>query len=109
MELHTDLELHIIKLIWITLIILFLKSRYFRKPLLIKYFRRLLMPLILLVLSSLMAQLDKNLPTMREDLSWIPELGRSPGEGDIYPLQYSGLENSTDSIKSMGSQRVGHD
>ena len=24
----------------------------------------------------------------------IPELGRSPGEGNGYPLQYSGLENS---------------
>ena len=28
------------------------------------------------------------------DLDWIPELGRSPGEGKGYPLQYSGLENS---------------
>ena len=26
----------------------------------------------------------------------IPGLGRSPGEGKVYPLQYSGLENSTD-------------
>ena len=25
----------------------------------------------------------------------IPGLGRSPGEGKGYPLQYSGLENST--------------
>ena len=28
------------------------------------------------------------------DLASIPGLGRSPGEGDSYPLQYSGLENS---------------
>ena len=28
----------------------------------------------------------------------IPGLGRSPGEGIAYPLQYSGLENSTDCI-----------
>ena len=28
----------------------------------------------------------------------IPELGRSPGEGNGYPLQYSGLENSMDCI-----------
>ena len=28
----------------------------------------------------------------------IPELGRSPGEGKGYPLQYSGLENSMDCI-----------
>ena len=34
-----------------------------------------------------------------EDLGLIPGLGRSPGEGKGYPLQYSGLENS----------RVGHD
>ena len=28
----------------------------------------------------------------------IPGVGRSPGEGKGYPLQYSGLENSTDYI-----------
>ena len=28
------------------------------------------------------------------DLGSIPGLGRSPGEGNGYPLQYSGLENS---------------
>ena len=32
------------------------------------------------------------------DLSLILGLGRSPGEGNSYPLQYSGLENSMDSI-----------
>ena len=31
------------------------------------------------------------------DLGSFPELGRSPGEGKGYPLQYSGLENSMDS------------
>ena len=30
------------------------------------------------------------------DLGSIPGLERSPGEGKSYPLQYSGLENSTD-------------
>ena len=34
----------------------------------------------------------------------IPGLGRSPGEGNGYPLQYSGLENSLDCIVS-GSLR----
>ena len=29
-------------------------------------------------------------------LGSIPGLGRSPGEGNSYPLQYSGLENSMD-------------
>ena len=31
-------------------------------------------------------------------LGSIPGLGRSPGEGNGYPLQYSGLENSMDCI-----------
>ena len=30
------------------------------------------------------------------DLGLIPGLGKSPGEGKGYPLQYSGLENSMD-------------
>ena len=32
------------------------------------------------------------------DLGLIPELGRSPGEGNGYPLKYSVLENSMDCI-----------
>ena len=32
------------------------------------------------------------------DLGSIAGLGRSPGEGNSYPLQYSGLENSMDCI-----------
>ena len=36
------------------------------------------------------------------DMGSIPGLGRSPGEGKGYPLQYSGLENSKG---SMGWQR----
>ena len=32
------------------------------------------------------------------DLGLIPELGRSPGEGKGYPLQYSGQENPMDYI-----------
>ena len=32
------------------------------------------------------------------DLGSIPGLGRSPGEGKGYPLQYSGLENSMNCI-----------
>ena len=65
-----------------------------------------------------MAQLGKNLPTRINvyiqglscgsagkesaynagDLGLIPGLGRSPGEGKGYSLQYSGLENSMDHI-----------
>ena len=32
------------------------------------------------------------------DLGLIPGLRRSPGEGNSYPLQYSGLENSMECI-----------
>ena len=32
------------------------------------------------------------------DLGSIPGLGRSPGNGKGYPLQYSGLENSMDCL-----------
>ena len=43
------------------------------------------------------------------DLDLIPGLGRSPGEGKGYPLQYSGLENSMDYINIVhGVTRVGH-
>ena len=38
----------------------------------------------------------KDLPAMQE-MGSIPGLGRSPGEENGYPLQYSGLENSMDS------------
>ena len=48
--------------------------------------------------ASLVAQLVKNLPAMRETPGSISGLGRSPGEGDGYPLQYSCLENSMDCI-----------
>ena len=46
-----------------------------------------------------MAQIVKNPPAMVSavgDLGLIPGLGRFPGEGNSYPLQYSGLENSMD-------------
>ena len=49
------------------------------------------------------------------DLDSIPGLGRSPGGGHGNPLQYSCLEKEPpwteepDGLKSMGSQRVGHD
>ena len=42
-----------------------------------------------------MAQVVKNLPAMQEMLL-ILGLGRSPGEGNGYPLQYSCMENSMD-------------
>ena len=36
----------------------------------------------------------KNRPANAGDSGLIPESGRSPGEGNGYPLQYSCLENS---------------
>ena len=43
----------------------------------------------------------------------IPGWGRSPGEGNGNPFQYSRLENPMDAgawyTTVMGSQRVGHD
>ena len=44
-----------------------------------------------------------------EDLGSIPGLGRSPGGGKGYPLQYSCMENSTDYYSPWGLQKVGHD
>ena len=38
----------------------------------------------------------KNPPALAEDPGLIPGLGRSPGEGNGNPLQYSCLENPTD-------------
>ena len=35
------------------------------------------------------------------DLGSIPGLGRSPGGGNCYPLQYSGLENSMDTTEPL--------
>ena len=43
-----------------------------------------------------MTQMVKNLPTMGETWGLIPGSGRSPGEGNGYPLQYSCMENSKD-------------
>ena len=41
------------------------------------------------------------------------ESGRSPGEGNSHPFQYSCLDNSTDKepggLQYMGPLRVGHD
>ena len=47
-------------------------------------------------LASLVAWTVKRLPTMRERLGLIPGSGRSPGEGNGNPLQYSCLENPMD-------------
>ena len=47
------------------------------------------------------------------DAGLICGLGRSPGEGNGNPFQYSCLENPMDReagrLQSMGSQRIRHD
>ena len=57
----------------------------------------------------------KNMPISAgdvRDLGSIPGLGRSPGGGHGYPLQYSSLENPMDRADwwatSIGLQRAGH-
>ena len=45
---------------------------------------------------SLVAQTAKNLPARQETPGSSPGLGRSPGEGNGNPLQYSCLEKSMD-------------
>ena len=60
--------------------------------------------------SSLVAQMVKNLLANAGDPGSTPGSGRSPGEGNGYPLQYSCLENSMDRgawwAIVVGSQRV---
>ena len=86
--------------------------------------------------ASLIAQLVKNHPAMQEtpwrrerlptpaflgfpggsagkesacnvgDLGSIPGLGRSPGEGKGYPLQYSGLESPWGRKESVTTERL---
>ena len=48
--------------------------------------------------ASVLAQLVKKSACNAGDLGSIPGLGRSPGEGNSYSLQHSGLENSMDCI-----------
>ena len=51
----------------------------------------------------------QNLPANAGDVSLIPGLGRSPGEGNGNPLQDSCLENPLDGepgrLQSMGLQK----
>ena len=46
--------------------------------------------------TALVAQMAKHLPAMSGDPGSIPRSGRSPGEGNGNPLQYSCLENPMD-------------
>ena len=57
--------------------------------------------------ASLVAQLVKNPPAMWETcLGSIPGLGKPPGEGNSYPLQYSGLESPWGRKESDTTERL---
>ena len=57
----------------------------------------------------------KNLPANAEDMGSIPGLGRSPGEGNGNPFQYSCLGNPMNrgawqaTYSLQGCKRLGHD
>ena len=54
----------------------------------------------------------KNLPVNAGDVSSVPRMGRSPGEGNGNTLQYSRLGNpmeEPEGLQFMGSQRLGYD
>ena len=57
--------------------------------------------------ASLVAQLVKNLPANTGDMGLIPGSGRSPGEGNANPLQYSCWEipwtEEPGGLQSIGS------
>ena len=72
---------------------IFFKSNHFGANVIISFF---------LWLSNIGGSAGKESACNAGDLGSVPGLGRSPGEGKGYPLQYSSLENS-------GLQRVGHD
>ena len=54
----------------------------------------------------------KNLPASAGDVSSIPGSGRSPEEGNDYPLHYSCMGNPMDRgawwLQNMGSKRISH-
>ena len=51
---------------------------------------------VLLILDFLGGSVVKTLPVKARDMGSVPGSGRSPGEGNSDPLQYSCLEKSMD-------------
>ena len=58
--------------------------------------------------ASLVAQLVKKSACNVGNLGSIPGMGRSPGEGNSYPLQYSGLEDPHGQRNLEGYRPWGH-
>ena len=71
-----------------------LKSRDVTLPTKVHIVKAMVFPAV--VYNSTFTGLPKNLPANAGDASLIPELGRSPGERNVYPFQYSCLENPMD-------------
>ena len=69
------------------------------------FIKRLFSPSLRFVLGFFCGSAGKESTCSVGDLGSIPWLRRSPGEGNSYPLQYSGMENSMDCI----IQRIRHD
>ena len=70
-------------------------------------------PKIHIIISGVNKKIEKKLYTAHTgDAGSIPGLGRSPGEGNGNPLQYSCLGNpwtgEPGGLQSRGTQRVGH-
>ena len=62
--------------------------------------------------ASLLVLVVKKPPANAGDMHSVPGSGRSPGEGNGNPLQYSSLENSMDRrvwLQSILLYRAGHD
>ena len=61
-----------------------------------------------LALTTFLGGSDGKESTCNEgDLGSIPGMGRSPGEGNSYPLQYCGLENSMDcTVLGVAQSRI---
>ena len=66
------------------------------------------MMVVILVIRFPGGSVVKKPPANAEDMSSIPGLGRSPGEGNANPLQYSCLENSHGQRSLAGYSPWGH-
>ena len=66
------------------------------------------MMVVILVIRFPGGSVVKKPPANAEDMSSIPGLGRSPGEGNANPLQYSCLEKSHGQRSLAGYSPWGH-
>ena len=82
---------------------------YFKVAFLKRHVKRCSTSLIIgAFLVAQMVKKKKKFPFNAGDPGSIPGLGRSPGEGSGYPIQYSCLENSMDRGAWRGYSPWGH-